>query len=59
MVWGVISIGGFTDEHIIQNNTLTVQMYADEILRSHVVPYTAAIGNFFMLMQENARLYAT
>ncbi|GFV05749.1 transposable element Tcb2 transposase, partial [Trichonephila clavipes] len=39
MVWGVISIGGRTDLHIIQNGTLTGRRYADEILRPHVIPY--------------------
>lgn len=55
MVWAGISIGGRTDLHIIRNGNLTAQRYADEILRPHVVPYAAAIGDSFLLMHDNAR----
>ena len=41
--------------HIIRSGTLTTQRYADEILRSHVVPSAAAIVNLFLLIQNNAR----
>lgn len=55
MVWGGISIGGRTDLHIIRNGTLTARRYADEILRPHVIPYAAAIGDSFVLQDDNAR----
>ncbi|GFV87232.1 transposable element Tcb1 transposase [Trichonephila clavipes] len=55
MVWGVISIGGRTDLHIIWNGTLTGRRYADEILRPHVIPYAGAIGDSFVFQDDNAR----
>ncbi|GFY35875.1 transposable element Tcb1 transposase [Trichonephila clavipes] len=55
MVWGVISIGGRTDLHIIWNGTLTGRRYADEILRPHVIPYAGAIGDSFVFQNDNAR----
>ncbi|GFU87364.1 transposable element Tcb2 transposase [Trichonephila clavipes] len=54
MVWGGISIGGRTDLHIIRNGTLTGRRYADEILRPHVIPYAGAIGDSFVLQDDNA-----
>ncbi|GFW53264.1 transposable element Tcb2 transposase [Trichonephila clavipes] len=55
MVWGGISIGGRTDLHIIRNGTLTGRRYADEILRSHVIPNAGAIGDSFVFQNDNAR----
>ncbi|GFT45848.1 transposable element Tcb2 transposase [Trichonephila clavipes] len=55
MVWGVISIGGRTDLHIIRNGTLTGRRYADEIHRPHVIPYAGAIGDSFVIQDDNAR----
>ncbi|GFW75517.1 transposable element Tcb2 transposase [Trichonephila clavipes] len=55
MVWVGISIGGRTDLHIIRNGTLTGRSYADEILRSHVIPYAGAIGDSFVFQDANAR----
>ncbi|GFX99699.1 transposable element Tcb2 transposase [Trichonephila clavipes] len=52
MVWVGISIGGRNDLHIILNSDLTAQRYTDGILRSHIVYYAAAIGDFVLLMQE-------
>ncbi|XP_035222808.1 uncharacterized protein LOC118195583, partial [Stegodyphus dumicola] len=40
---------------VSDNGTLTAQRYADEILRPHIIPYPAAIGNSFLLIQDNAR----
>ncbi|GFV87186.1 hypothetical protein TNCV_5114041 [Trichonephila clavipes] len=34
------------------------QRYADEILRPHVVLYAAAIGDSFLLMQDNWPAYS-
>ncbi|GFW66149.1 transposable element Tcb2 transposase [Trichonephila clavipes] len=55
MICGGISIGGRTDLHIIRNGTLTGRMYADEILRPHVIPYAGAIGDSFVFQDVNAR----
>ncbi|GFW41574.1 DUF4817 domain-containing protein [Trichonephila clavipes] len=54
MVSAGIFIGRRTDLHIIRNDNLTAQRYADEILRLHAIPYTAAGDYFFLLMQNNA-----
>ena len=35
--------------------TLTARRYVYEILRRHVLPYAAAIGDFFVLQHDNAR----
>ena len=55
MVWGLISIGGRTDLHIIQNGTFTARRYADEMLQPHVIPYAGAIGDSFVFQEDNAR----
>ena len=55
MVWGLISIGGRTDLHIIQNGTFTARRYADEMLQPHVIPYAGAIGDSFVFQDDNAR----
>ncbi|GFW42542.1 transposable element Tcb2 transposase [Trichonephila clavipes] len=52
---GGISIDGRTDLHIIRNGPLTARRYRDEILRPIVVPYAAAIGDDFILMDDNCR----
>ncbi|GFS79476.1 transposable element Tcb2 transposase [Trichonephila clavipes] len=44
-----------TDLYIIQDGTLTARRYRDEILRPIVVPYAAAIGDDFILMDDNCR----
>lgn len=56
MVYGGISIRGSTDLYFIRNGTLTVQMYADMLLKSHVTPYAAAIVNSFLLMSGQHNL---
>ena len=43
--------------HIIRNGTLTGRRYRDEILRSIVVHYAAAIGDNFIIMHDNCRTY--
>ena len=54
MVWGGISSGGKTDLVLIEGN-LNGQRYITEILQSQVVPYAGAIGDEFILMDDNAR----
>ena len=55
----VMVLGGVTltnKTHLIQiNGNLNSNQYVAEILRLHVVPHAAAIGNGFILMEDNAR----
>lgn len=53
LVYGGISIDGRTDLYIIRDGPLTARRYRDEILRPIVVPYPAAIGDDFILMDDN------
>ncbi|GFW06884.1 transposable element Tcb2 transposase [Trichonephila clavipes] len=55
LVYGGISIDGRTDIYIIRDGPLTVCRYRDKILRPIVVPYAAAIGDDFILMDDNCR----
>ncbi|GFT66774.1 transposable element Tcb2 transposase [Trichonephila clavipes] len=55
LVYGGISIDGRTDLYIIRDGPLTARRYRDEILRPIVVPYAAAIGDDFLLMDDNSR----
>ncbi|GFS92724.1 transposable element Tcb2 transposase [Trichonephila clavipes] len=56
LVYGGISIDGRTDLYIIRDGPLTARRYRDEILRPIVVPYAAAIGDDFILMDDNCRI---
>ncbi|GFW37341.1 transposable element Tcb2 transposase [Trichonephila clavipes] len=55
LVYGSISIDGRTDLYIIRDGPLIARPYRDEILRPIVVPYAAAIGDDFILMDDNCR----
>ncbi|GFV57691.1 transposable element Tcb2 transposase [Trichonephila clavipes] len=55
LVYGGYSIDGRTDLYIIRDGPLTARRYRDEILRPIVVPYAAAIGDDFILMDDNCR----
>ncbi|GFV85409.1 transposable element Tcb1 transposase [Trichonephila clavipes] len=55
LVYGGISIDGRKDLYIIRDGSLTARRYRDEILRPIVVPYAAAIGDDFILMDDNCR----
>ena len=55
MVWARISLGGHTDLHVFHGGNLTGVRYRDEIIDAYVWPYLAAIGNDFILMNDNAR----
>jgi len=55
MVWAGISYDGCTDLYVIRNGTLTGIRYRDEILAPIVRPFAGAIGNNFILMDDNAR----
>ncbi|GFW36604.1 transposable element Tcb2 transposase [Trichonephila clavipes] len=55
LVYGGISIDGRTCLYIIRDGPLTARRYRNEILRPNVVPYAAAIGDDFILMDDNCR----
>ncbi|GFS95157.1 transposable element Tcb2 transposase [Trichonephila clavipes] len=55
LVYGGISFDGRTDLYIIRDGPLTARLYRDEILRPIVVLYAAAIGEDFILMDDNCR----
>ena len=54
MVWAGISIDGKTDLHVIAGNLSGVR-YRDEILHPIVRPYPGAVGDGFILMDDNGR----
>ena len=54
MVWAGISAQGKTDLHIIDNGTLTALRYVNEVLDVYVHPYAGAVGENFILMDDNA-----
>ena len=55
MVWGGISIHGRTDLHFFNQGAVTGQRYLDEVIRPIVRPYAGAVGDGFILMDDNAR----
>ncbi|GFW59626.1 transposable element Tcb2 transposase [Trichonephila clavipes] len=55
LVYGGISIDGRKDLYIIRDGSLTARRYRDEILRPIAVSYAAAIGDDFILMDDNCR----
>ncbi|GFX94966.1 transposable element Tcb2 transposase [Trichonephila clavipes] len=55
LVYGGISIDGRTDLCIIRDGPLNARRYRDEILRHIVAPYAAAIGDDFILLDDNSR----
>ena len=57
MVWAGISAQGKTDLHVIDNGTLTALRYVNEILDVYVHPYAGAVGENFILMDDNARAH--
>ncbi|GFT92175.1 hypothetical protein TNCV_1973061 [Trichonephila clavipes] len=59
MAWVGISIGGRADLHIIRNGNFMAQRYANEILGPRALPYVVAIGDFCLLMQNNAKPHTT
>ena len=57
MVWAGISAQGKTDLHVIDNGTLTALRYVNEILDVYTRPYAGAVGENFILMDDNARAH--
>ena len=54
MVWAGISMGGKTDLYILRQGALNGMRYRDEILDVYVRPYAGAVGDGFVLMDDNA-----
>ena len=54
MVWGGITLTNKTPLIQINGNLNSIR-YVAEILRPHVVPHAAAIGDGFILMDDNTR----
>lgn len=55
LVWGGICYDGTTDLYVIDNGALTGVRYRDEILDGIVRPFAGAVGDTFVLMDDNAR----
>ncbi|GFV13549.1 hypothetical protein TNCV_67521 [Trichonephila clavipes] len=53
MVWAEFSIGGCTELYIFRKGNLIAQSYIDKILRPYAAPCASAIGDSFLLMQNN------
>ena len=54
---GGLSAQGKTDLHVTDNGTLTALRYVNEILDVYVRPYAGAVGENFILMDDNARAH--
>jgi hypothetical protein len=52
---GGISYEGCTDLYVIRNRSVTGVSYRDEILVSIIRPYSDAVSNDFILMDDNAK----
>ena len=62
LAWLIHGLGGNkcsgeTDLHVIDNGTLTALRYVNEILDVYVRPYAGAVGENFILMDDNARAH--
>ena len=53
MIWAGIGSHGKTDLVIVRGG-LNADRYVNDIVRPHVVPYQAAVGANFVLMDDNA-----
>ena len=54
MFWQALASTAKTDLYIIETGTLTAMRYCNEILDQFVRPYAGAIGQRFILMDDNA-----
>ncbi|GFS79141.1 transposable element Tcb2 transposase [Trichonephila clavipes] len=59
MVWAGIMINGRTSLHVAANGTMTGQRYIDEVLPHHVRLFRGAVGDKFVLMDDNATCHRT
>ena len=57
MVWAGISLDGRTDLYVFPRGGITAVRYRDKVREPIVRPYAGAIGDTFMLMQDNARAH--
>ncbi|KFM63614.1 Transposable element Tcb2 transposase, partial [Stegodyphus mimosarum] len=55
--WGGISLGGRTDLHVFPRGTVNAQVCRNDILDAYVRQYAGAIGDAFLLQDDNARLH--
>ena len=55
IVWGSISLDGRTDLLVLNRGTLTGRRYIDDILETQVRLYAGAVGDEFILTDDNAR----
>lgn len=55
MVWGGISARGKTDLVFLVDGTVTSQLYVDNVVIPHVIPFAERTGPNFILMHDNAR----
>ena len=54
-VWGGISLGGRTDLHVFPRGNVNAHTHRDDILDAYVRPYVGAIGDAFVLQDDNSR----
>ena len=57
MVWTGISAQGKMDLHVIDNCMLTALRYVNDILDVYVGPFAGAVGENFILMDDNAHAH--
>ncbi|KFM62471.1 Transposable element Tc1 transposase, partial [Stegodyphus mimosarum] len=53
-VWGGIALGACTDLRVFPRRTV-IQVYRDDILDAYVYPYAGAMGDAFLLHDDNSR----
>lgn len=54
-VWGGICFNGRTELVVLINATMTAARYRDMVIEPIIVPFAAAIGDNFILIDDNAR----
>ncbi|GFV94766.1 transposable element Tcb2 transposase [Trichonephila clavipes] len=52
-VWGGISLGELTDPHVFSRENVNAHTCRDDILDANVLPYAGAIGDAFVLQDDN------
>lgn len=57
MFWAGINFQDRTDLVFVENGSLNAPRYITEILVPHVQPALAAIGNWAVFMEDNARAH--
>ncbi len=59
MVWACICLDGRADLYVVDRGALTAERYSDEFLHPIVRHFAAAVGQDFILIQDNARPHTT